>query len=104
MRVHAGAKVAEQELSMGNTLRGDGPRPDRGVTDKRSPQATIVRIDPETVAGGRTRYRLTLSCGCVFWELRLTTEKPPQFGEVVSCYATHSVRRLPREMKFGRPR
>jgi hypothetical protein len=79
---------------MGNTPRVDGPRTDRSVSNKRSPKTTIVRIGTETVESGRIRYRLTLSCGCVFWELRPTTEKPPQLGEVVSCYASHSATRL----------
>jgi hypothetical protein len=92
--------------------QADGTRVDRAAVDEsvtkhehdvnapppvpssmRRMPATIARIDAELVEAGRTRYRLTLSCRCVFFELRAQTDRPPNIGEVVYCYAAHPVRK-----------
>jgi hypothetical protein len=53
-----------------------------------------VRVDPAyTSVAGRTRYRVTLACGCFWWEDRDSSAPLPAMNTRVLCYATHAQRR-----------
>ena len=54
----------------------------------RVPIAT-VEVDPACVAPhpGRVRYRVTLTCGCSWWEEHPADATPPQVGTLRNCYA-----------------
>jgi hypothetical protein len=50
-----------------------------------------VAIDPPFVRRPeRVRYRVTLRCGCRWWEDRSQSAAPPFVGTIKYCYASHS--------------
>lgn len=52
-----------------------------------------VSIDPPAKkVEGRTRYRITLTCGCFWWEDRNATDPAPTTGASVKCYRSHDRR------------
>lgn len=56
-----------------------------------SGNARIVRVAVEFEAEGRTFYRVTLSCGCFYFEYREAGAEPPAFRRPVTC-SVHSDR------------
>jgi hypothetical protein len=67
-----------------------------------------VTVDsPYTPTPGRTRYRVTLECGCYWWEERDSTSPLPAMNTVVRCHAAHSQKRIaisPREFAVAADR
>ena len=50
-----------------------------------------VTLDPPfTKHPSRQRYRVTLECGCFWWEDHTDADELPRAGEVLNCYAPHS--------------
>jgi hypothetical protein len=48
-----------------------------------------VTLDPSfTTHPARQRYRVTLECGCCWWEDH-SPEQVPKVGTRVNCYANH---------------
>jgi hypothetical protein len=39
---------------------------------------------------GRVAYRVTLTCGCYFWELRDPTAPVPETDTAALCFADHT--------------
>jgi hypothetical protein len=56
------------------------------MLDARRTPATIVKAVALKSGPASTKYEVTLSCGCRFWEYRATE---PTLGESVNCYARH---------------
>jgi hypothetical protein len=49
-----------------------------------------VTLDPSfTKHATRERYRVTLECGCFWWEDHSAPEQVPKVGTTVNCYAKH---------------
>jgi hypothetical protein len=56
---------------------------------------------------GRTRYRVTLSCGCYWWKEHWTGEMTTRVDTVLHCYAKHAEERIsiaPTEMAVAADR
>ena len=51
--------------------------------------ATIQLAPPATRSAHRRRYRVTLSCGCSWWEDHDITDDLPAPGDKRICHATH---------------
>lgn len=51
----------------------------------------VESVIPEFTLGAQTAYRVTLSCGCTYWEYRPTADGRLQIGEHLRCYALHPV-------------
>jgi hypothetical protein len=53
----------------------------------------VVAVDVERVSeneqSGRVIYRVTLSCGCSYWEHRSASAIRPMIGTAASCWADH---------------
>jgi hypothetical protein len=50
-----------------------------------------VAVDPPyTNSAGRVRYRVTLACGCFWWEDHPSEAPPPVAGKMLSCWHRHS--------------
>jgi hypothetical protein len=59
------------------------PRTARGVV-----AADVERVS-EDKQSGRVIYRITLSCGCSYWEHRSASATHPMVGTAASCWADH---------------
>ena len=52
---------------------------------------SVVNVHADFNAGnGRVGYKLTLSCGCSFWELRDASAPFPEIDAPALCFADHS--------------
>jgi len=47
-------------------------------------------IPPFAQTPGRTRYRITLECGCFWWEDRDASAPMPAMNMTARCYASHT--------------
>jgi hypothetical protein len=56
------------------------------MLDGRRTPATIVNAVALKTTPTTTKFEITLSCGCRFWEYRATA---PTLGDTVNCYARH---------------
>ena len=56
-------------------------------------EVQVAEVTPELTEGNVTMYKLRLSCGCVFWEHRPSSEPPPELGKPVNCYNLEHQRR-----------
>lgn len=54
--------------------------------------ASVIVQQPSKQRAGRTRYRITLECGCSWFEEYDTTAQVPSIG--AHCHAGHSIRVL----------
>ena len=57
------------------------------MLDARRTTATIVKAVAVTTGPTSTKFEITLSCGCRFWEYGATA---PTLGDTVNCYARHA--------------
>ena len=57
------------------------------MLDARRTTATIVKAVALTTDSISTKFEITLSCGCRFWEYGATV---PNLGDTVNCYARHA--------------
>jgi hypothetical protein len=57
------------------------------MLDARRTTATIVKAVALKTDPTSTKFEITLSCGCRFWEYGATA---PNLGDTVNCYARHA--------------
>jgi hypothetical protein len=60
----------------------------RQMVNKAPTIAKIAKVVPRTIGTVTTRFEVTLSCGCRFWEDK-PPGRPPAVGEPVNCYERH---------------
>jgi hypothetical protein len=53
------------------------------------PIATVAVDPPYTKSPGRIRYRVTLACGCFWWEDHAEDAPAPVVGKTLSCFHPH---------------
>ncbi len=54
------------------------------------PIAGVIAYPASTAQPGRTRHRVTLACGCHWWQDVSNREAPPQVGAERLCFGTHA--------------
>ena len=52
--------------------------------------ASVAVDPPSRLAPGRVRYRITLLCGCTWWEDHDEFAAPPNRTQIARCFAPHS--------------
>lgn len=55
------------------------------MSDARVRIENVVVDPPYTVRPDRIRYRVTLTCGCSWWEDYALDARPPAAGDAVRC-------------------
>jgi hypothetical protein len=50
----------------------------------------VSTVRPDFTATGRVGYKVTLSCGCRFWELRDQGAPAPDCDTPARCFADHT--------------
>lgn len=64
-----------------------------------------VEIDPPFVRRvSHVRYRVTLRCGCQWWEDHAVGDPAPIIGTIVRCFAAHSLPRVDLQNMMRRER
>jgi hypothetical protein len=65
------------------------------MTESRVHISDVTIDPPATPTPARVRYRVTLRCGCTWWEDRDAVADPPAVGDMRVCCATHPARAIP---------
>jgi hypothetical protein len=77
--------------SLSHPLRqcGSSPKAEANMTSTKVAIRSIRLDSPFTKHPARQRYRVTLECGCSWWEDHDGLEGFPRKGQKVNCYAGH---------------